>query len=239
LPTPRCTSYCSRYLMSPRACRRRRLTRCGRPLACSRPRCPTGSSSRSRCSRFCPRQLGDRPLDQARTQLLYGELLRRERRRNDARVQLRAALEGFGRLGAALWAARAATELRATGESARRRDHSTANQLTPQELHVARLIGQGASNREAAARLFLSPRTVDYHLRKIFQKLDISSRSELIRLVVASDPQWQATPRPPELCAHHAGEVCNSRLRPWTSARWGTSRQAVQRNGCRLWRPQR
>ncbi len=134
-------------------------------------------------------ELSDRPLDQARTQLLYGELLRRERRRNDARVQLHAALEGFERLGAALWAARAATELRATGESARRRDHSTANQLTPQELQVARLIGQGASNREAAARLFLSPRTVDYHLRKIFQKLDISSRSELIRLVVADDLQ--------------------------------------------------
>jgi DNA-binding CsgD family transcriptional regulator len=133
-------------------------------------------------------ELSDRPLDQARTQLLYGELLRRERRRTDARVQLRAALAGFERLGAVQWARRAATELRATGESARRRDRSTIDQLTPQELQVARLIGQGTSNRDAAARLFLSPRTVDYHLRKIFQKLGISSRTELIRLVLADDP---------------------------------------------------
>ena len=132
-------------------------------------------------------ELGDRPLDQARTQLLYGELLRRERRRHDARVQLRSALAGFERLGAVVWSRRAATELRATGESARRRDLSTMNQLTPQELQVARLIGQGASNRDAAARLFLSPRTIDYHLRKIFQKLDITSRTELIRQVAAGD----------------------------------------------------
>jgi len=133
-------------------------------------------------------ELGDRPLDQARTQLLYGELLRRERRRADARGQLRAALAGFERLGAMLWAGRAAIELRATGESARRRDQSTIDQLTPQELQVAHLIGHGASNRDAAAQLFLSPRTVDYHLRKIFQKLAISSRTELIRLVMAGDP---------------------------------------------------
>lgn len=120
--------------------------------------------------------------------MLYGERLRRKRRRHDARVQLRAALEGFERLGATLWAARAASELRATGESARRRDPSTIHQLTPQELQVARLIGQGASNREAAAQLFLSPRTIDYHLCKIFQKLGISSRSELIHLTAAGQP---------------------------------------------------
>jgi DNA-binding CsgD family transcriptional regulator len=108
-------------------------------------------------------------------------------------VQLRAALEAFERLGAALWAGRAVTELRATGESARRRDPSTLDQLTPQELHVARLIGQGATNREAAAHLFLSPRTVDYHLRKVFRKLNINSRSELIRLVLAGDPHVGTT----------------------------------------------
>jgi DNA-binding CsgD family transcriptional regulator len=132
--------------------------------------------------------VSDRPLDQAHTQLLYGERLRREHRRVQARVQLRAALETFERLGASLWAVRAVTELRATGESARRRDPSTLDQLTPQELHVARVVGQGATNREAAAQLFLSPRTVDYHLRKVFRKAGISSRSELIRLVLAGDP---------------------------------------------------
>jgi DNA-binding CsgD family transcriptional regulator len=137
--------------------------------------------------------VSDRPFEQAHTQLLYGELLRRQRRRVEARVQLRAALEAFERLGAALWAGRAVTELRATGESARRRDPSTLDQLTPQELHVARLIGQGATNREAAAHLFLSPRTVDYHLRKVFRKLNINSRSELIRLVLAGDPHVGTT----------------------------------------------
>jgi DNA-binding CsgD family transcriptional regulator len=132
--------------------------------------------------------VSDRPLDQAHTQLLYGERLRREHHRIQARVQLRAALETFERLGVPLCAVRAVTELRATGESARRRDPSTLDQLTPQELHVARVVGQGATNREAAAQLFLSPRTVDYHLRKVFRKAGISSRSELIRLVLAGDP---------------------------------------------------
>ena len=132
--------------------------------------------------------VSDRPLEQARTQLLYGERLRREQRRVQARVQLRAALEAFERLGVPLWAVRAVTELRATGESARRRDPTALDQLTPQELQVARLVGQGATNHEAAAQLFLSPRTIDYHLRKVFRKAGISSRSELIRLVYAGDP---------------------------------------------------
>jgi DNA-binding CsgD family transcriptional regulator len=132
--------------------------------------------------------VSDRPLEQARTQLLYGERLRREQRRVQARVQLRAALEAFERLGVPLWSVRAVTELRATGESARRRDPTALDQLTPQELQVARLVGQGATNNEAAAQLFLSPRTIDYHLRKVFRKAGISSRAELIRLVYAGDP---------------------------------------------------
>jgi DNA-binding NarL/FixJ family response regulator len=130
----------------------------------------------------------ERPLDQARTALLYGEHLRRERRRVDAREPLRSALETFERLGAAAWAERARGELRATGETARKREPSSFDRLTRQELQVVRVVGQGATNREVAAQLFISPRTVDHHLRSIFQKLGISSRSELIRLALAGDP---------------------------------------------------
>jgi len=129
----------------------------------------------------------ERPLDQARTALLYGEYLRRERRRVDAREPLRIALETFERLGAVPWAERARRELRSTGETARRRDPSTFDRLTRQELQVSRVVGQGATNREAAAQLIISPRTVDHHLSSIFGKLGISSRSELIRIVAAGD----------------------------------------------------
>jgi DNA-binding CsgD family transcriptional regulator len=129
----------------------------------------------------------ERPLEQARTALLYGEHLRRERRRTDAREPLRTALQTFERLGALIWAERARSELRATGESARKRDVNTFDRLTRQEVQVARVVGQGATNREAAAQLFISPRTVDHHLRSIFQKLGLSSRSELVRLVAAGD----------------------------------------------------
>jgi DNA-binding CsgD family transcriptional regulator len=125
-----------------------------------------------------------RPFDRARTQLLYGEALRRARQRVDAREHLRAAFTTFEQLGASPWAERAGTELRASGETARQRDPSTLDQLTPQELQVVRFVGQGATNREVAAQLFLSPRTIDYHLRQIFTKLGISSRAELIRLRV-------------------------------------------------------
>ena len=121
------------------------------------------------------------PIDRARTELLYGEFLRREKRRSDARAHLRNALSEFELLRAEPWAERARTELRATGETARKRDPSTAEDLTPQELQIARLVAEGNSNKECAARLFLSPRTVEYHLRKVFAKLGIASRSDLIR----------------------------------------------------------
>ena len=123
-----------------------------------------------------------RPFDAARTELLWGESLRRRRSRAQARTHLRAAYETFERLGAAPWAERARTELQATGETARKRDPSTISQLTPQELQIARLVGAGGTNREIAAELFLSPRTIDYHLHKIFTKLGMTSRSDLVRL---------------------------------------------------------
>ena len=122
------------------------------------------------------------PFDLARIQLLYGEQMRRERRRTDARVQLRAALEAFERLRAEPWAERARAELRATGETARKRDPSTVDQLTPQELQIARLVAEGLSNKEVAAQLFLSPRTIEHHLRHVFAKLGVKSRTQLAGL---------------------------------------------------------
>jgi DNA-binding CsgD family transcriptional regulator len=122
------------------------------------------------------------PFERARTELAYGERLRRDRRKVDARVQLRAALDTFTGLGATLWADRASGELRATGETARRRDVSTIDDLTPQELRIAELVATGASNRDVASQLFVSPKTVEYHLRKVFQKCGVASRVELARM---------------------------------------------------------
>ena len=128
-----------------------------------------------------------RPFDLPRIHLLYGEHLRRERHRTDSRVQLRAALDGFERLQAEPWANRARTELRASGETARKRDPSTVDLLTPQELQIARFVAEGLSNKEVAAQLFLSPRTIDYHLRNVFVKLGIKSRTQLARLSLGTN----------------------------------------------------
>jgi DNA-binding CsgD family transcriptional regulator len=117
--------------------------------------------------------------EQAWTELCHGELLRRSKRRSDARIRLRAALEGFEDVGARLWAERARVELRATGERARRRDPSTVDDLTPQELQVARLVATGLTNREVAARLFLSPKTIETHLGHVFRKTGVRTRTEL------------------------------------------------------------
>lgn len=115
----------------------------------------------------------------ARTRLAYGGRLRRARQRVRAREHLRVALAVFERLGAEPWSEMARTELAATGETARRRDESTRDQLTPQELQVATLLSAGRTTREAAAALFLSPKTIEYHLRSIYRKLEVSSRDEL------------------------------------------------------------
>ena len=99
----------------------------------------------------------------------------------DARTHLRAAAELFRSVGAVPWEQRAQAELGATGEKARKRDPSTLDQLTPQEQQISQLVAEGMTNREIAAQLFLSPHTIEYHLRKVFTKLGITSRTELIR----------------------------------------------------------
>jgi DNA-binding CsgD family transcriptional regulator len=144
----------------------------------------------------CEALLGERPpaeafaqalttalpdFERARTELLYGEWLRRERRRREARGHLRTALDLFRSLDAVTWEDRVAAELRASGETTRKRDPSTRDQLTPQEHQIAGLVAEGLTNREVAAQLYLSPRTIDYHLRKVFAKLGIASRTELAR----------------------------------------------------------
>jgi DNA-binding CsgD family transcriptional regulator len=115
----------------------------------------------------------------ARARLRYGEWLRRENRRVDARGQLRAAHDQFDRMGAESFAERARGELLATGETAPRRTVDTRDVLTPQEAQIARMASERHTNPEIGAKLFISPRTVEYHLRKVFTKLDVSSRKEL------------------------------------------------------------
>ena len=120
-------------------------------------------------------------LPQARARLLYGEWLRRQRRRSEARDQLRAAHDMFEAMGARSFAGRARQELTATGATAHSRRNATLDELTPQETRIASLADEGLSNPEIAARLYISPSTVDYHLKTVFRKLGIRSRSQLHR----------------------------------------------------------
>jgi DNA-binding CsgD family transcriptional regulator len=131
-----------------------------------------------------------------RTRLAYGERLRRSRNRTLAREQLRAALDTFEQLGARPWAERARIELAATGQTLRRRDPTTIDELTPQELRIALQLASGITIREAAAALFLSPKTVDYHLRHVYQKLDIHSREELAHALTDQTSAARAQGRP-------------------------------------------
>jgi DNA-binding CsgD family transcriptional regulator len=123
--------------------------------------------------------------ERARTELCYGERLRRQGRRVDARRQLASALATFERLGAMPWAERTQAELRATGETARRRDPTAADRLSPQELQVALAVAEGGTNREVATALFLSPKTIEYHLANVYRKLDVRSRAQLVRRLIS------------------------------------------------------
>ena len=124
--------------------------------------------------------------DRARTQVLLGEHLRRMRRRTAARPALRAAIDAFERIDVPPWTAQAQAELRATGESVGTRGADAYARLTPQEFQIASLVSAGAANRDVAAQLFLSRRTVEYHLSKIYTRLGISARSELADLDLES-----------------------------------------------------
>jgi DNA-binding CsgD family transcriptional regulator len=153
---------------------------------------PLAGAGQRRGPRREPLPRDDRPLrpypaagGPGRAHLVYGEWLRRQRRRRDARDQLGRADEIFDSIGAAAFAERARTELRAAGGHARQQTTETPDTLTAQEALIARLAGQGASNPQIAAQLFISPATVAYHLRKVFTKLGISSRSQLAPAVPA------------------------------------------------------
>jgi DNA-binding CsgD family transcriptional regulator len=132
----------------------------------------------------------------ARTRLAYGARLRRARKRVRAREELRAALELFDRLGPTPWAEQASAELAATGETARRRDPSTLDELTPQELQIALLLAEGKTTRQAAAALFLSPKTIEYHLRHVYSKLEIHSREELTARFAGGREAAEGLPAP-------------------------------------------
>jgi DNA-binding NarL/FixJ family response regulator len=134
-------------------------------------------------------------LDLARTRLLYGEWLRRERRPREAREHLRAAHELFTKLGTVGFAQRARVELRASGERGRKQTVDTRTDLTPQETQISQLVAQGATNREIAEQLFVSPATGEYHLRKVFTKLGVKSRTQLAHRILESTSEQDRGPR--------------------------------------------
>jgi DNA-binding CsgD family transcriptional regulator len=134
------------------------------------------------------------PFERARTELCYGERLRRARDRTGARTRLRTALAIFENLGAAPWAARARAELEASGETLARQNPVTT--LTPQERRVASIVASGATNREAADVLFLSPKTIEFHLATIYRKFGVRSRTELANTLNVDNVALSDSPSP-------------------------------------------
>ena len=134
------------------------------------------------------------PFEAARTRLCFGQRLRRDGARIEAREQLRAAADGFRAIGARPWTEAAERELGATGERLRRRTPETPEELTTQERAIAELVAAGASNKDVAAELFLSPKTVEAHLTRIYRKLGVNSRTQLARqLQRATTPSGRAS----------------------------------------------
>jgi ATP/maltotriose-dependent transcriptional regulator MalT len=136
------------------------------------------------------------PFERARTLLAFGRRLHRARRRAEARERLREALDGFERIGADAWARQTRHELRAAGGRMRR--PVDGNVLSPQELRVAAAVGRGASNREIASELFLAPKTIEFHLRQIYQKLGVRSRPALVAALAGGAAEDRASPAHPE-----------------------------------------
>jgi DNA-binding CsgD family transcriptional regulator len=154
-------------------------------LACAKPLLADDEQADAQFEAALALDLSGWPFLRARTNLNYGEWLRRQRRIGESRRSLRTAAELFGALGASRWNERALQELRATGETVVRRGPDTRDELTPQELQIAELAATGLSNREIGARLFLSHRTISSHLYRIFPKLGITSRAQLARALAA------------------------------------------------------
>jgi DNA-binding CsgD family transcriptional regulator/Tfp pilus assembly protein PilF len=142
---------------------------------------------------------GASAFERARTELCFGEHLRRHGLRRDARARLASALETFEHAGAVPWAERARAELQASGMTLRRRGPAAQEQLTPQELQIAQLVAEGRTNRDVAATLFLSQKTVEFHLTNIYRKLDIHSRSELVRRFAREAAEVEGEPSSPAL----------------------------------------
>ena len=126
------------------------------------------------------------PFERARTELCWGERLRRDGRRIEARRHLHDALERFEALGAEPWAAKAVRELRSSGGRAQRGPRARSNELTPQQMQIAAMVAEGRTNRNIADSLFLSPKTIEFHLGHVFRKLDVSNRTELTRALLTS-----------------------------------------------------
>ena len=177
----------------------------------------------------------------ARSQLIYGEWLRRDNRRMEARDLLRAADESFSHMGADAFAERARRELLAIGETAHRRTEDTRDALTPQELQVARLARDGFSNSEIGGQMFISPRTVEYHLHKVFRKLDVSSRGKLRDALRGEPPRFRTDPASalrPRTTRRNRACRCGPRRRASarrhatgsrSTARWGRTRPPAGR----------
>ena len=169
----------------PRPMQRALALRCAALLA-------TGPEADALFERSLGLHTAEMPFEMARTHLLWGERLRRDGERRRAREQLQRALDEFEALGAGAWAERCRRELVASGARLRRRDAATRDELTPQELQVALQVAAGLSNREIAQTLFLSPKTVEFHLTRIYRKLGLHARAELIERFV-----HEATPEQP------------------------------------------